>query len=176
MCDPSPGYVPPAFTQSWDPYATAALDFDAQPCLPLAHANCSSEITNCMPALPAQPRCMRLSTQAHQYAVQTPPAKLCRYLRFFITPTGKLYNSRPVFPHSYNFHAFRRGVSRNPVNVFFIMIWTSCLDTLFHLSVCLLRSWLRFLFDCFVLELHCLMHKKDPVVGNSKLPPDTGQV
>jgi len=82
------------------------------------HANCSSELANCMPPPLPRPRCTRLSTLSHPYAVQTPNARVNQYLHSFIPSTGKLWNSLPwsVFPPSYDLNAFKRGVSRHLSN------------------------------------------------------------
>merc|ERR1711980_11675 len=82
------------------------------------HANCSSELANCMPPPLPRPRCTRLSTLSHSYAVQTPNARVNQYLHSFIPSTGKLWNSLPwsVFPPSYDLNAFKRGVSRHLSN------------------------------------------------------------
>merc|ERR1712035_253209 len=75
------------------------------------HANCSSELANCMPP-------PRLSTLSHPYAVQTPNVRVNQYLHSFIPSTGKLWNSLPlsVFPDSYDLHALKVGVSRHLSN------------------------------------------------------------
>ncbi len=79
------------------------------------HANCSSELGNCIPPLLPRPRCKRLSSQAHSYTVQTPYA---RVNQSFFPCTGKLWNSLPasVFPPVYDLNAFKRGVSRHICN------------------------------------------------------------
>ena len=83
------------------------------------HANCSSELANCMPPLLPRPRYTRLSLQAHPYTVQTPYARVNQYLHSFIPFTGKLWNSLPasVFPPVYDLNAFKRGVSRHLCNL-----------------------------------------------------------
>ncbi len=60
------------------------------------HANCSSELANCMPPLLPLPRCARLSPQAHPYTF----ARVNQYLHSFFPVSGKLWNSLPasVFP------------------------------------------------------------------------------
>ncbi len=57
------------------------------------HANCSSELANCMPLLLPRPRRTRLSSQAHFYTVQTPYARVNQYLHSFFRFTGRLWNS-----------------------------------------------------------------------------------
>ncbi len=85
---------------------------------PYFHANCSSELANCMPPLLPRPRCTRLSSQAHSYTDQTPYARVNQYLLSFLPVTGKLWNSLPasVFPPVYDLNAFKRGVSRHVCN------------------------------------------------------------
>ena len=79
------------------------------------HANCSSELANCMPPLLMRPRCTRLSTYSHPYSVQIPYARVNQYLHSFFVSTGKLWNSLPasVFPPSYDLNFFKREVSRH---------------------------------------------------------------
>merc|ERR1712035_79188 len=57
------------------------------------HANCSSELANCMPPPLMRPRCTRLSTLSHPYTVQTPYTRVDQYLHSFIPFTGKLWNT-----------------------------------------------------------------------------------
>ncbi len=82
------------------------------------HANCSSELSNCMAPLLSRPRSTRLSTQDHSSTVQTPYAIVNQYLLSFFPFTGKLYNSLPasVFPPVYDLSAFKSGVSRHLCN------------------------------------------------------------
>ena len=82
------------------------------------HANCSSELANCMPPLLPRPRNTRLSSHAHPYTVQTPFARVNQYLQSFLPSTGKLWNRLPasVFPPDYDLNAFKRGVSRHLCN------------------------------------------------------------
>ncbi len=77
-------------------------------------ANCSSELANCMPPPLPRPRCIRLSSQAHPFTVQIPYTRVKQHLQSFIPVTGKLWNSLSlsVFPPSYDFNLFKRGVSR----------------------------------------------------------------
>ena len=82
------------------------------------HANCSSELANCMPPLLPRPRNTCLSSHAHPYTVQTPFARVNQYLQSFLPSTGKLWNRLPasVFPSDYGLNAFKRGVSRHLCN------------------------------------------------------------
>merc|ERR1712035_111623 len=75
------------------------------------HANCSSELANCMPPPLMRPRCTRLSTFSHPNTVQTPYARVDQYLHSFIPFTGKLWNTLPssVFPPFYNLGTFKRS-------------------------------------------------------------------
>ncbi len=67
------------------------------------HSNCSSELANCMPPLLPRPHCTRRSSDAHSYTVQTPYARVIRYLFSFVPLTGKLCKNLPafVFPTAY---------------------------------------------------------------------------
>ncbi len=60
------------------------------------HANCFSDLTNCMPPLLLRPRCTRLASAAHPYSVQIPRARVNRHSQSFIPFTGKLRNSLPL--------------------------------------------------------------------------------
>ncbi|ORD92879.1 hypothetical protein ECANGB1_2401, partial [Enterospora canceri] len=82
------------------------------------HADCSSELANCMPPPLPRPRCTRLSTSSHPYSVHLPNARVNQYLHSFIPYTGKLWNSLPlsVFPPAYDLNSFKRGVSRHLSN------------------------------------------------------------
>ena len=40
------------------------------------HADCSSELANCMPPLLPRPRCTKLSTSSHPYPVHLPKARV----------------------------------------------------------------------------------------------------
>ena len=77
------------------------------------HADCSSELANCMPPPLPRPRCTRLSTHAHPYTVQTPYARVNQHLHSFIPHAGKLWNNLPssVFPPAYDLNSFKRRVS-----------------------------------------------------------------
>ena len=79
------------------------------------HADCSSEIANCMPPSLPRPRCTRLSTSSHPYSVNLSNARVNQYLHSLIPITGKLWNSLPlsVFPPIYDLNSFKRGVSRH---------------------------------------------------------------
>ena len=82
------------------------------------HANCSSELANCMPPPLRRPRPTRLSTSAHPYSVQIPHARVNQYRDSFFPSTGELWNSLPasVFPPAYNLNTFKREVSRHLAN------------------------------------------------------------
>ena len=79
------------------------------------HANCSSDLANCMPPLLPRPRCTRLSSFSHPYSVHLSNARVNQYSKSFIPFTGKLWNSLPasVFPPSYDLDSFKRRVSRH---------------------------------------------------------------
>ena len=72
------------------------------------HADCSSQLANCMPPPLLRPRCTTLSTSSHPYSVHLSNAS-------FIPYTGKLWNflPLPVFPPVYDLNSFKRGVSRH---------------------------------------------------------------
>ena len=78
------------------------------------HADCSFELTNCMPSPLLRPCCTRLSISSHLYSVHFSNAKDNQYLHYFIPYTSKLWNSLPlsVFPPAYVLNSFKRGVSR----------------------------------------------------------------
>ena len=79
------------------------------------HADCSSELANCMlPSLP-RPRCTRLSNSFHIYSVYLPNARVNQYLHSFIPYTNKLWNSLPMFffPPAYDLNSFKREVLRH---------------------------------------------------------------
>ena len=59
------------------------------------HADCSSELSNCMPPPLPQPRCTRLST-SHPYSVHLFNARVNQYLHSFVPYTGELWNSLPL--------------------------------------------------------------------------------
>ena len=69
------------------------------------HADCSSELVNCMPLPLQRHRCTRLSTFSHTYSVHLSNATVDQYFHSFIPYTGKLWNSLPlsVFPHTSSF-------------------------------------------------------------------------
>ena len=79
------------------------------------HANCSSELVNCMPSSLPQPRRTRFYTCSHPYSVHPPYARVNQYLHPFFPFIGKLWNSLPesVFPSSLNLNSFKRWVSRH---------------------------------------------------------------
>ena len=60
------------------------------------HADCSSELANCMPPPLPRPRCTRLSTSSHPYSVHLPDAIVNQYFHPFISYIGKLWNSVPL--------------------------------------------------------------------------------
>ena len=78
------------------------------------HADCSSELANCMPPSLPRPRCTRLSTSSYPYSVNLSNARINQYLHSLIPITGKLWNSLPlfVFPPAYDLNSFRE-VSRH---------------------------------------------------------------
>ena len=79
------------------------------------HADCSSELANCLPCLLPRLRCTRISTSSHPYSVHLHNARVNQYLHSFIRSSGKLWNSLPlsVFPSAYDLNSFKRGVSRH---------------------------------------------------------------
>ena len=114
---------PKAFRQINSPPLTDCLDTLSH-CFNVAslsifyryfHADCSSELANCMPYPLPRPHCTRLSTSFHPYSVHLPNARVNQYLHSFIPYTGKLCNSFPlsVFPPAHDFNSFKRGVSRH---------------------------------------------------------------
>ena len=79
------------------------------------HADCSSELENCMP-----PPSHGTSTStrlfiSHPYSIHLSNAKVNQYLHSFIPYTSKLWNSLPlsVFIPAYDMNFFKRGVSRH---------------------------------------------------------------
>ena len=48
------------------------------------HAECFSELANCMPSPFLRPRCTRLSTSSHPYSVHFPNSRVNQYLHSFI--------------------------------------------------------------------------------------------
>ena len=79
------------------------------------HADCSSELANCMPPPLPRPRCPRLSISFHPYSVHLPNARVNQYLFSFILYTDKLWNTFPlsIFPLAYGLNSFKRRVSRH---------------------------------------------------------------
>ena len=78
------------------------------------HADCSSELANCMPPSIPRPHYTRLSTFSHPYSVRLSNARINQYLHSFIPYIGKFWNSlsMSVFSPAYNLSSFKRGVSR----------------------------------------------------------------
>ena len=68
------------------------------------HADCSSELANCLPLSLLRPSYTRLSTSSHPYSVYLPNARVNQYLHSFIPYTGKIWNSLPlsIFPPAYD--------------------------------------------------------------------------
>ena len=89
------------------------------------HANCSSELADCMPLTLLRPCHTRFSIHLHPYSVHQPYAKVNQYLHSFFPSTGKLWNSLPesVFPSFYDLNSFKRGVSRHLQPEFGISFW-----------------------------------------------------
>ena len=79
------------------------------------HADCSSELANCMPPPLPWPRCTRLSTSSQPYFVHLPNARINQYLHSFISYAGKFWKSIHlyVFSPAYGLNSFKRGVSRH---------------------------------------------------------------
>ena len=95
------------------------------------HADCSSELANCMPPPIPQSCCTRLST-SHPYYIHISNTRVYQYLHSFIPYTGKLWNSLllSVFSPDYDLNSFK------PLT----LTWTStpCL----YFSYCpLYRAW-----------------------------------
>ena len=78
------------------------------------HADCSSELANCMPPSLPWPHCTSRST-SHPYSVHLYNARVNQYLHSFVPYTGKLWDSITlcVFPSAYDLNSFKRGVSRH---------------------------------------------------------------
>ena len=79
------------------------------------HANCSSDLANCVPPLLLQPRCTRLGSSSHPYSVILSNAGVNQYSQSFIPFSGKLCNYLPasIFPPPYDLNCFKREVSRH---------------------------------------------------------------
>ena len=79
------------------------------------HADCYSDLANCMHTPLPRPRCTRLSTSSNPYYVHLPNARVNQYLHSVIPYTVKLLNSLSlsVFPPVYDLNSFKRGVSRH---------------------------------------------------------------
>ena len=60
------------------------------------HADCSSELANCISPPLSQHRCTRHSTSSHPFSVHLHNARVHQYLHFFIPYTGKLWTSLPL--------------------------------------------------------------------------------
>ena len=82
------------------------------------HADCSSELANCMPPPLQRTRCTRIFTSSHPYSVHLPNVGVIQYLHSFIPYTVKLWNSLPlsVFSSAYDLNSFKKGVSGNLSN------------------------------------------------------------
>ena len=78
------------------------------------HADCFSELANCMPSSLLLPRCTRLSTSSYPYSVHLSNTRFNQYLHYFMPYTRKLWNSLPVSTFSLpnDLNSFKRGVSR----------------------------------------------------------------
>ena len=79
------------------------------------HANCSSDLANCVPPLLPRPYCTRLASSSQPYSVHLSNARVNQYFQSFIPFSGKLWNSLPasVFPPAYDLNCFKREVSRH---------------------------------------------------------------
>ena len=73
------------------------------------HANCSSDLSNCVPPLLPRPRCTRFASSSHPYSVYLSNARVNQYSQSFIPFSGKLWNSLPA----YDLICFKREVSRH---------------------------------------------------------------
>ena len=60
-------------------------------CYHYFHADCSSELTNCMPPPLLRPRCTRFSTSSHPYSIYLSNAGINQYLHSFIVNSGTLF-------------------------------------------------------------------------------------
>ena len=79
------------------------------------HANCSSDLANCVPPLLPRPYCTRLASSSQPYSIQLSNERVNQYFQSFIPFSGKLWNSLPasVFPPAYDLNCFKREVSRH---------------------------------------------------------------
>ena len=86
------------------------------------HANCSSDLANCIPSLLQRPRCTRLASSSHPYSVHLCNARVTQSSQSFIPFSGKLWNSLPasVFPPAYDLNCFKRGIK--PLIPFFWLL------------------------------------------------------
>ncbi|MPC28722.1 hypothetical protein E2C01_021931 [Portunus trituberculatus] len=68
------------------------------------HANCSSDLADCMPPILLCPSCTRLYSSSHPYSVQLSDTRVNQYSPSFIPLSGKLWISLPssVFLSSYD--------------------------------------------------------------------------
>ena len=85
-------------------YSNRFLKLPIDSALITLHANCSSDLTNCMPPLLPQPHCTRLASSSQPYSVHLSNAIVNPYSQSFIPFSGKLWNSLPasVFPPAYD--------------------------------------------------------------------------
>ncbi len=65
------------------------------------HANCSSELANCMPLPLPRPRFTRLSSKVHPFTVQIPYTRVNQHLQSSIPVIGKLWNCLPLWLYLY---------------------------------------------------------------------------
>ena len=79
------------------------------------HANCSSDLANCVPPLLPRLRYSRLAFSSHPYSVHLSKARVNQYSQSFNPFSGKLWNSllASVFPPAYDLNCFKREVSRH---------------------------------------------------------------
>ena len=84
------------------------------------HANCSSDLANCVPPLLPRPRCTILAFSSHPYSVHPSNATVNKYSESFIPFSGKLWNSLPasIFPSAYDLNCLKREVSRHSFHSF----------------------------------------------------------
>ena len=71
------------------------------------HADCSSQLANCMPPSLPRPRFTKLST-SHPFSVHLSNARINQYFNSFTPFTGKIWNSLrlSVFPPAYDLNSF----------------------------------------------------------------------
>ena len=132
------------------------------------HANCSSDLANCVPPLLPRPRCTRLASSSHPYSVHLSNARVNQYSQSFIPFSGKLWNSLPAsaFPPAYGLNFFKGKVSRYLCHSFGSRIWTfPGMGT----SVTF--------FVLFLLALAAsLLHKKTPLPYASRFIQETSLI